>query len=106
MYVAIDEESRIVAAYEEFGEGLIWCEDIVSPNVLTITGTPKYRYRDGRAIMRTVVDMLADEPIEHMPGEIEVPETEPAPGHQTDVERIAALEEELKAAKILLGLEV
>ena len=46
-------------------------------------------------------EMTAEEITEHECMAAEIPSTEPTPE-----ERLAALEEELKAAKILLGLEV
>lgn len=103
MYVAIDEESRIVAAFSDPGDGLIWCEDITTPNVLTPQGVPKYRYLDGRALMRTMAERQQDAPMQ-LPADL--PELPDIPGSlPSDADRIKALEEELKAAKILLGLE-
>ena len=55
-------------------------------------GIYRYKLKDGKAVERTQEEMDADY-------------EEPVP-QPSDAERIAALEEELKAAKILLGLEV
>lgn len=61
MYVQTDENNRILAAYGAAAEGLSFCPDIVSANVLNKKGVPKYLFRDGRAYMRPVADILADE---------------------------------------------
>lgn len=55
-------------------------------------GIYRYKLEDGKAVERTKAEMDADwvEPVQQ----------------PSDAERIAQLEEELKAAKILLGLEV
>lgn len=55
-------------------------------------GIYRYKLEDGKAVERTKAEMDADY-------------VEPVP-QPSDAERIAQLEEELKAAKILLGLEV
>lgn len=55
-------------------------------------GIYRYKLEGGKAVERTQAEMDADY-------------VEPVP-QPSDAERIAQLEEELKAAKILLGLEV
>jgi len=61
--------------------------------IIDMRGIHRYKLVDGKPVERTQEEMDADFA------------ARPAPP-QTDRERIAQLEEELKAAKILLGLEV
>lgn len=102
MYIQVDEQHRILAARQEAGEGWLNCPDMVSDRVLSALGVPRYCYEEGRVQLRPQREVAWEEAAllrqeEALLGDL------PAP--LTDAERIAALEEELQAARILLGLE-
>ena len=108
VYIKTDEKQRIIAINsdaflpdtegwvridEGYGDKYHHAQDNYLPAPLTDErGICRYKLAGGKVVARTAEEMDADVP---------EPATEP-----TDRERIAALEEELRAAKILLGLEV
>ena len=108
VYVRVDEAGRIVAVNsdaflpsmegwvridEGYGDKYHHAQGNYLPGPLTDeNGIYRYKLVSGKVIARTAEEMASDVP---------EPATEP-----TANERIAALEEELRAAKILLGLEV
>ena len=108
VYVRVDETGRIVAINsdaflpstegwvridEGYGDKYHHAQGNYLPAPLTDErGIRRYKLAGGKVVARTAEEMDADVP---------EPATEP-----TARERITALEEELRAAKILLGLEV
>lgn len=94
-WIYVDSNNRVLSANPNSMEGNSgWYsapEDL--PNELSDSrGIPLYNYLDGTLVPRSQEEIDSDY-------------TQPAEPQQTDSERIKQLEEELAAAKILLGLE-
>ena len=108
VYIKTDEQGRVIAVNSSafLTDTTGWIEidsgtgdkyhhaqgNYLDKPICTDDGIYQYKLVDGAVIERTADEITADLT------------AQPAPG-QTPEERIAALEEELSAAKILLGVE-
>ena len=94
MWIYVDPDNRILAARQSSMAGNYgWheAECDIPEEPCNGSGVPLYKFVDGIVLDRTQEEIDGD--------------YTPPPAQQTDAQRIAQLEEELVAAKILLGLE-
>ena len=108
VYVKVDERNRITAVNSS-----AFITDVTCWVEIDRGFGDKYHHAQGNYFPKPIMDergiwrykLDGDKPVERTQEEMDADYVPPVP-KTSDAERIAQLEEELRAAKILLGLEV